>query len=145
MKISSVCRSGCSCSCRQRDYTGSPCTWVCYSGFAHAWVHEHMRAAAAWTNVHQADASMCIPAFVPVLVRVARAMCTAGWPGKTCLSVCGTSLASLSPRDPRRCPEAGRLGWGTSSQGRPQAVSVHYSYRDGMRPAGGWTFTPYLL
>lgn len=104
-----------------------------------------MRAAAAWTNVHQADASLCIPAFVPVLVRVARAMCTAGWPGKTCLSVCGTSLASLSPLDPWHCPEAGRLGGGTSSQGRPQAVSVHYSYRDGMRPAGGWTFTPYLL
>lgn len=78
-------------------------------------------------------------------MRVARAMCTAGWPGKTCLSVCGTSLASLSPRDPCRCPEAGRLGGGTSLQGRPQAVCVHYSYGDGMRPAGGWTFTPYLL
>lgn len=70
---------------------------------------------------------------------------TAGRPGKTCLSLYGTSLASMSPQGPQLCPEAGRLRGGTSSQGRPQAVSVHYCYIDGMWPAGGQTFTPYLL
>lgn len=72
-------------------------------------------------------------------------MCTAGWPGKTCLSVCGTSLVSLSPLGPQLCPEAGRLGGGKNLQGGPQAVSVHYCYRDGTWPAGGQTFSPYLL
>lgn len=48
-------------------------------------------------------------------------------------------------RAPQLCPEAGRLGGGTSSQGGPQAVSVHYRYRDGTWPAGGQTFSPYLL
>lgn len=47
----------------------------------------------------------------PVCVCV-RPECTVGWPGKTCLSVYGTSLASLSPQGPRLCPEAGRLGGG---------------------------------
>lgn len=68
---------------------------------------------------------------------VAGQMCTAGWPAKACLSLCGTSLASLSPSVPQLCPEAGRLRGGTSSQGGPQAVSVHYRYREG-DVAGRW-------
>lgn len=90
---------------------------------------------------------VCMHVFVCLCVFVygAGSMCTAGWPGKTCLSVCGTSLAFLSPEGPKLCPEAGRLGGGTSTQGGPQAVCVHYGYRDGTWPAGGQTFSPYLL
>lgn len=49
-----------------------------------------------------------------VCVCVAWQMCTAGWPGRTYLSVSGTSLAFLSPQGPQLCPEAGRLEGGTS-------------------------------
>lgn len=55
---------------------------------------------------------ICPRVHVRVPVCVAGPVCTAGWPGKTCLSVCGTSLASLSPQGPQLCPEAGRLGGG---------------------------------
>lgn len=57
---------------------------------------------------------------VRVPVCVARPTCTAGWPGKTCLSVCGTSLASLSPQGPLLCPEAGRLGGGQARRAVPK-------------------------
>lgn len=51
----------------------------------------------------------------------------------------------LSPSGPRLCPEAGRTRRGKYSQGGPQAVSVHYGYRDGTWPAGGQTFSCFLL
>lgn len=151
MKISSVCRSGRSCSCHQPCAGGiTPgqrlcvCAWVCSSFCAYAQVHEHVNSynVHVYTALTRANL-LCISTFVPVCV--AGPVCTSGWPGKTCLSVCGTSLASLSPQGPQLCPEAGRLGGGTSSQGGPQAVSVHYRYRDGTWPAGGQTFSPYLL
>lgn len=133
----------------------SICVYVC--GCVLQFVHmrrymntcEQLQCARIYGT--QASKSLCISTFAPVrtcvcvLVCVAGPMCTTGWPGKTCLSVCGTSLASLSPQGPQLCPEAGRLRGGTSSQGGPQAVSVHYCYRDGTWPAGGQTFSPYLL
>lgn len=52
---------------------------------------------------------------------------------------------SCHPRSPSSAPKQGNWEGGTSSQGGPQAVSVHYCYRDGTWPAGGQTFTPHLL
>ena len=135
MKISSVCRSGRSCSCHQPCAGGiTPgqrlCVrvWVCSSLFAYAWVHEHVNSYSVHAYTAVAHVSLrAISTFAPppgvcvrVPVCVARPTCTAGWPGKTCLSVCGTSLASLSPQGPLLCPEAGRLGGGQARRAVPK-------------------------
>lgn len=135
MKISSVCRSGRSCSCHQPCAGGiTPgqrlCVrvWVCSSFFCicvGTRTREQLKRARIY-NSRACKSTCCLPICPPLCMRVrvpvcvARPTCTAGWPGKTCLSVCGTSLASLSPQGPLLCPEAGRLGGGQARRAVPK-------------------------
>ena len=73
MKISSVCRSGRSCSCHQPCAGGiTPgqrlCVrvWVCSSLFAYAWVHEHVNSYSVHAYTAVAHVSLrAISTFAP--------------------------------------------------------------------------------
>lgn len=94
-----------------RNCTGSAFTRMCMDV-----VNEHMWTALVCINVSVCALSFC--PWVHVCVRVCWAVCAVGWPGKTCLSVPGTSLAFLSPKVPQLCPKAGKLGGGDKLTGR---------------------------
>lgn len=144
MKISSVCRSGRSCSCHTPCAAGiTPGQHVYACGCAPPFPHmpryvntcEQLQCAENMDLFH-----ICASARVPLGHHVQQV----GQVRPACQCVehlwhpCHLRASQL-------CPEAGRLGRGTSSQGGPQAVFVHYRFRDRTVPAGGRTFSPYLL
>lgn len=119
------------------------CMWVCSSVSAYAQVCEYMRAA---TVCREMETRVFVPPHIRACARVSLGhyVQQVGQVRPACQCV-EHLWHPCHPRASQLCPQAGRLGRGTSSQGGPQAVFVHYRFRDRTVPAGGQTFSPYLL